>query len=100
MAVTWCVLQPSNVVPVYWLLKKRLDVGLGQYVKSLSPALTASLAMALVVWLLKAVLPAEWALRDRFIVEVAGGGVAYLLVVLTLHRDRLRGLIHLLRPPR
>jgi PST family polysaccharide transporter len=100
MAVTWCVLQPSNVVPVYWLLKKRLDVGLGPYLKSLSPALTASLAMALVVWLLKAVLPAEWPLRDRFIVEVAGGGAAYLLVVLTIHRDRLRALLDLLRPPR
>jgi PST family polysaccharide transporter len=100
MAVTWCILQPSNVVPVYWLLKRRLDVGLGQYLRSLSPALTASLAMALVVWLLKAMLPAAWPMRDRFIVEVFGGGSAYALVALTVHRDRLQALIDLLRPPR
>lgn len=100
MAVTWCILQPSNVVPVYWLLKKRLGVTLGQYLRSLSPALTASVAMALAVWLLKAVLPGAWSMRDRFVIEVFGGGSAYALVALTVHRDRLQALIDLLRSPR
>jgi O-antigen/teichoic acid export membrane protein len=100
MAVTWCILQPSNVVPVYWLLKRRLGVTLGSYLRSLSPALTASLAMALVVWFLKAVLPSGWPLRERFIVEVLGGGAAYGLVVLTLHRERLRALVALVRSPK
>ena len=100
IAVTWCVLQPSNVVPVYWLLKRRLNVTIPQYLRSLSPALTASLAMGLVVWLLKAGLPAQWPSRDRFVIEVLGGGAAYGLLVLTLHRDRLRALLDLVRSSR
>jgi O-antigen/teichoic acid export membrane protein len=100
IAVAWCVLQPSNVVPVYWLLKKRLGVTISQYVRSLLPALTGSLAMALVVWFLKGILPAHWALRDRFIIEVLGGGAGYSLVILTLHRARLQALIDLVRSPK
>jgi polysaccharide transporter, PST family len=97
IAVTWCILQPLNVVPVYWLLKKRVDVTVRQYLQSLSPALAASLGMGLSVWILKAMLPVHWPLPVRFAVEVLGGGAAYGLTVLTLHRDRLRALVELAR---
>ena len=70
------------------------------YLSSLSPALTASLGMGLAIWFLKVVLPAQWRLRDRFVVEVLGGGVAYGLIVLTRHLDRLRALLEFVRSAR
>jgi teichuronic acid exporter len=100
IATTWYVLYPLDLIPTYWLLRKRLGVTVRQYLRSLSPALTSSLAMALAVWYLKAVLPAEWPLRARFVVEVLGGGVAYSLFVLTVYRDRLRTLRELLQSAR
>jgi len=98
IVVTWCVLLPLNVAPVYWLLGKRLDLSMWGYVRSLSPALTASLAMAAAVWLVKATLPVQWALRDRFVIEVLVGGTVYGLFLFMLHRDRLRSLVAIARP--
>ena len=98
IVVTWCVLLPLNVAPVYWLLGKRLDLSMWEYVRSLSPALTASLAMAAAVWLVKMALPVQWALRDRFVIEVLVGGTVYGLFLFMLHRDRLRSLVAIARP--
>jgi O-antigen/teichoic acid export membrane protein len=100
IAVTWCILQPLNAAPVGWLLRRRMDVTAHQYLHSLSPALTGSLVMALFVWLLKMTLPTHWPLALRFAVEVLGGGVAYALTLLALHRDRLRALVDTIRSAR
>jgi O-antigen/teichoic acid export membrane protein len=98
IVVTWCVLVPLSVAPIYWLISKRLDLSMWQYVRSLSPALTACLAMAVAVLLIKAALPMHWALRDRFVIEVLVGATVYGLFLFLLHRDRLRSLAAIARP--
>ncbi len=97
IAMTWCIIQPLNVMPVYWLLKKRVDLAMRQYLQSLSPALTGSFAMSLCVLFLKLMLPEQWPLPVRFGVEVLGGGSTYGLTTLLLHRERLRGFLQLVR---
>ena len=58
------------------------------------PALDASLVTAILAcrgW--KLVFPAGWPLYLRFGIEVVAGATAYLIVLLVLHIDRLRGFI-------
>ena len=53
--------------------------------------------MLLAVTILKWVSSSTWPLYVRFTVEVTGGAVAYLVVLLVLHGARLRGMLSLYR---
>jgi hypothetical protein len=67
------------------------------YVVAIRPALDASLVMIFAILALKLVIPVVLPLYLRFGIEVAAGAIAYLIVLLVLHIDRLRSFIDFYR---
>lgn len=97
VAAAWLVLQPVTMAPVYWLMFRKLDLSPMVYLGSLWPALLGSAAMILAVLGLRMAVPAEWPLAIRLAINVCGGGAVYLATVWSMHGDRLKGFVHLLR---
>jgi hypothetical protein len=53
--------------------------------------------MAVTIWTLRAILAAEVSLPIRFAIQILGGGLAYVAVMLLLCRDRLHAFCQLFR---
>jgi PST family polysaccharide transporter len=97
IACGWIVGYPFVVVPLYRKAFRRLGMPFRNYLVAIRPALDGSLLMILAVGALKFVIPVEWPLYLRFVIEVVAGATAYLAVLLVLHIDRLRGFIDFFR---
>ena len=95
VAAAWVVGFPIVSLPMYAYALRLLDASLGAYLRALWPALSATLAMAIAVLVVRLV-GTSWPMPARFAAEVAVGAVTYLGVVLLVHRGRLetfRGLV-------
>jgi O-antigen/teichoic acid export membrane protein len=97
IAGAWLVCYPLLVVAVYARIFRRLELSPRRYLAVLWPALNATAAMAAVVLVAQRVLPISWPLAVRFALEVAGGGVVYAAVTLSLYRARVRAIVARLR---
>jgi O-antigen/teichoic acid export membrane protein len=97
IACGWIVGYPFVVLPLYRKAFRRLGMPFRNYLVAIRPALDGSLLMILAVGALKLVIPVEWPLYLRFGIEVVAGATAYLIVLLVLHIDRLRGFIDFYR---
>jgi PST family polysaccharide transporter len=97
IACGWIVGYPFIVLPLYRKAFRRVGMPFRNYFVALRPALDASVVMILAVVALKFVLPAGWPLYLRLGLEVVAGATAYLIVLLVLHIDRLRGFIDFYR---
>jgi teichuronic acid exporter len=96
----WIVAYPVVVVPLYARTFRKIGMPVREYFASLRPALDGSLAMIVVVSVMKWALPPGWPLYMRFALEVTGGAAAYLTVLSVLHADRLRSFLSLYRRSR
>ncbi len=97
IACGWIVGYPFIVLPLYRKAFRRVGMPLRNYFIAIRPALDASLAMILAVGALKLVIPVVWPLYLRLGIEVVAGATAYLIALLVLHIDRLRGFIDFYR---
>jgi teichuronic acid exporter len=91
IACGWIVGYPFIALPLYRKAFRRLGMPIRNYLVAIRPALNGSIVMVFVVGALKLVIPVEWPLYLRFGIEVVAGAIAYLVVLLALHIDRLRG---------
>lgn len=95
VAAAWIIGLPIVSVPAYAYTLRLLDTSVGQYVRALWPALSASLVMAAALLAVRAA-AGPWPLGLRFAVEVSVGAAVYVGVVLGLYRPRVeafRGLL-------
>jgi O-antigen/teichoic acid export membrane protein len=97
IACGWIVGYPFVVLPLYRQAFRKVGMPFRKYFAAIRPALDASLLMIFAVLALKLVIPIAWPLYLRFAIEVVAGAVAYLMVLLVLHIDRLRSFIDFYR---
>lgn len=97
IAAGWVCLYPLMYIPIYRHIFPRIEMGVSEYVRALWPALSGSLAMVVVVVLLKLAFPADLGIAVRLGAEILAGAIAYILVLTTLHRERFRALLHTVR---
>jgi O-antigen/teichoic acid export membrane protein len=93
----WVLVYPLVALPLYLMALRRIGMPVRTYLGAIRPALQGSLAMIVAVSVLKWATPAAWPLYVRFAMEVAGGAVAYLIVLSVLHADRMRAFVRLFR---
>lgn len=95
IAAGWATVYPLLTLPLYWRVLRKLDMSVRQYLTALWPAFNGSVLVAASVGTLKGTLPGSWPLYLRFGLEVLGGGTAYVLTLLAIHRQRLRAFFQL-----
>lgn len=101
LAAAWLAVYPFVVVlPTVLLTSRALEFRLSDYLRALAAPTTGVVAMVLAVWGLR-----EWmepALRPamQLAVDVIVGAVVYTLTILTVHRQRVQGLITAFRSAR
>jgi teichuronic acid exporter len=97
IAYGWVFAYPILGVLELWQTMKTIEMGFGEYMAGLRPALDGSIAMVL------AVLAIHWALASThsrwlyFLAEVGGGAVAYVITVTLVHRERVRYFVSVLK---
>jgi teichuronic acid exporter len=91
LALVWVTVYPITTIPLYWQVFRTLELSTAAYLNVLWPALSGSLLMAGVVWLLKLTLAEHPSALTRLGLEVLAGGGVYVLVTATLHREHLQG---------
>ena len=97
VATAWLIAFPLVIVPFYLLVIFRdIEMTAGQYLRALWPSLSALLAMSAAVLGARAALP-HAAPAVRLGVSVALGALGYGGTVLLLHRERIKGMISLVK---
>lgn len=100
IAFGWVLAYPLVAIPLYWKTFTTIGMTTGEYVRSLRPALDATIVMSVAVLLLKWKAPLGHSLVLRLIVEVATGSAAYVATLLLLHRGRVTALLQMVRGSR
>jgi len=94
---TWVVLYPLIIAPMMWRTFAVTKMPIGTYLRSVLPALRASLVMVLTVFGVRMVTPATWPLAVQFAVSILAGALSYSAMVLVLERKRMGNVLRLLR---
>jgi O-antigen/teichoic acid export membrane protein len=97
IAAGWLIANPIGIFPQYWRLFNKLDLSTVDYLRALRPALTAVAFMGLAMWAFGALVPPDWSLALRVVLQVLAGGLAYLAALILLHRERLREFLDTLK---
>ena len=71
---------------------RKLDLPATNYLRALWPAVAGVALMGLAIWSLDQTLPHDWPLALRASVQIVAGAIVYLIALLAMRRDRLRGL--------
>jgi hypothetical protein len=80
---------PFVALPLYWKAFKTIEMPVGDYLRSLRPALHGTAVMVLAVTSLKWTLLAKQSSILRLVLEIATGAAAYIATLLLLHRERI-----------
>jgi hypothetical protein len=91
------VLYPLITAPMIWRTFVATEMPFGSYLRSVMPALRASLVMVVAVLGVRAVTPTTWPLALQFGMSLLAGAVSYSAMVFIFERRRLRELWRLLR---
>jgi PST family polysaccharide transporter len=97
IAATWIVLYPLITAPFIWRTFVAIELPVLTYLRSLIPAMRASLIMIVTVIGVRLATPSAWPLRARFAISVLTGGLTYLAVLALADRQRLRGFYAMVR---
>lgn len=89
VAFGWVFAYPFIAGAHYWKTLKEIEMSVGDYLRSLRPALDGSAAMILAVVVLQRTLPLTHFRWLPLVVEIGGGAAAYVATVLSLHRGRV-----------
>lgn len=90
IAWAWIIAYPFIAVPLYQRTFRLIGMSLTEYLAAVRPAMEGSIAMVVLVGVLKWASPSEWPLYLRFGLEVLSGALVYLLYVSGFHSDRIR----------
>jgi len=98
VAAAWLVGHPLLVMPLYLSYALRLTgLPFPAYLRSLWPAASTTLAMAVAVWVVRLATPDPWHPGVKLAAHVVTGAVVYAAVLYGCHRPRVRALWTLLR---
>ena len=98
VAMGWVTVYPVLVVMSFLRYALRaIEMRWSAYLTTLIPALTATAAMMVAVWVTRAVVPEAWGVRSRFAIEVTAGVLGYCGVAWLAHRSRINLLVALLK---
>lgn len=97
IGVTWILLYPLITAPMVWRTLAATELPIWTYLRSMMPAIRASLVMVVSVILVRWATPGMWPLVVRFAISVLAGAVSYGAVVFVAERQRMRDLYRLLR---
>jgi teichuronic acid exporter len=98
VAAAWLIGHPLFVMPLFlWYALRLTKLPLSDYLRSLLPAASSTLAMAAAVLGLRWLTPAAWGLGLRLATQVATGVLVYAAVLYYAHGQRVRALWALLR---
>jgi PST family polysaccharide transporter len=94
---TWILLYPLITAPMMWRTFRATEIPVESYLRSVVPALRASLVMVIAVLGARAATPATWPLAVQFAISLLAGALSYSGMVLIFERQRMRELFRLLR---
>ena len=98
VAMAWVIGYPACVLPMFLGQVLRVTgMTLGGYGRALSPAAGATLLMAVIVWGVRVVSPANWPAGLHLATQALAGVAAYGLVLYGVHRARVREFWRFLR---
>ena len=90
IAAVWLAVYPLLTVPLYWKVFRTIELGLGDYLKAVWPALNAVLLMTIAVLAMQQTLPPGYPIVARLGLQVSCGAAVFLLALALLHRQRIR----------
>jgi O-antigen/teichoic acid export membrane protein len=93
----WVVAYPIVVLPLYKKTFDAIDARIGDYLRSVRPAFTGTIAMIPAVEWVKHTLDPSRPLWSRLVIEVAAGALVYTGAVLLFHRQRALLMIELVK---
>jgi glycosyltransferase involved in cell wall biosynthesis len=98
VAMVWLLVYPIIAIGLFLRLAFRI-IGMTarQYIGAIVPAASATLAMALGVLAVRAILPGSWSPIEKLFAQVLVGAAIYSIIVYTVYGDRLRAMRDLLR---
>lgn len=88
----WVAAYPVIMYVLYRRAFRRVDLAPRAYFKTLRPAVTGTICMALVVLAVKQLLAGGWPPVPRLLAEIVCGAATYAGVIFALHRDRVQAL--------
>jgi O-antigen/teichoic acid export membrane protein len=89
IAWAWVLFYPFIVLPLYHKTFKAIDMRVGEYLRALRPAATATAVMIPAVEWVRHSVALSRPLLVRLAIEVAAGALVYLGTLWLLHRDRV-----------
>jgi len=93
----WMIAYPIVAVPMYVKLHRMIGLEAGEYIRSIWPATSGVLVMAVVVLGVRAVLSPDMPNLPRLVIQAAAGGLTYVATVWWLHRARAMAVFAALR---
>lgn len=97
IAFAWVIAYPVAVIPLFWKAFASIKLRVPDYLQAVRPGLDGTIAMALVVGLLKWKVHFGHPLVLHLVIEILCGGLAYIATVLLLHRERALSFLRLVK---
>jgi len=97
IGVTWLLLYPFITAPFVWRTFAATGLSVWTYLRSMVPAVRASLVMIIMVIGVRVATPVTLPLLLRFVISVFAGITSYSAILLIAERRRMRDLYRLLR---
>ena len=97
VAWAWVIGFPIVIAPLFHFLFRLLELPARGYLAALWPAIRGTAIMAAAVGAVRMTVPDGWPAGARLGVAVATGAAVYCAVIYTLHRDRVRAFLSLVR---
>ena len=97
IGMTWILLYPLITAPFVWRTFVATELSVWTYLRSMVPAMRASLVMIIMVIGVRVATPATWSLAVRFAISVLTGVISYSAILLIAERQRMGKLFRLLR---
>jgi hypothetical protein len=98
VAATWITLAPLTVVPLAWMVLRRIQTTWLELGTALLPGLAGAIAMSGAVFMLRRWLAVEqWPVLASLALQVTIGGAVYAGVLLAFFRSRVLRYVNFLR---
>ena len=97
LALTWVVVFPLLVLPAYRRVLQTIELSSREYLRTLWPAASASVAMAATVLVVQLTAGEHMSRALSFSAQVVAGAIVYAVVSIAMYRERLAAFFRLLR---
>lgn len=91
IAAAWMFAHPIVVATIGRVTLREIDLSFARYLRALWPALSCALIMGIAVVLIRVAVPVNMPSALRLALQVGTGAAVYAVLLMTWHRDRVRG---------